>query len=168
MHAYDGILSTVSRTAGQVALLLCAEGSAEQAPSFGYRLLSPTVDESGGSVPDGNLAKPIYRDSVKSAIMLSYIRDSNQLSRLHRRAARDFLCPPPMFSRQNMCMHAWREVAVNMSKDCMCVFSQQTLMLKPLDATFARCEGTKQAPRHCAFNLAHEHQLMKRLSMFCQ
>ena len=32
VHAYDGILSTVSRTAGQVALLLCAECSAEQAP----------------------------------------------------------------------------------------------------------------------------------------
>ena len=30
-HAYDGILRTVSRTAGQVALLLCAECSAEQA-----------------------------------------------------------------------------------------------------------------------------------------
>ena len=32
VHAYDGVLSTVSRTAGQVALLLCAECSAEQAP----------------------------------------------------------------------------------------------------------------------------------------
>ena len=36
VHAYDGILiriiSTVSRTAGEVALLLCAECSAEQAP----------------------------------------------------------------------------------------------------------------------------------------
>ena len=32
VHAYDGILSIVSRTAGEVALLLCAECSAEQAP----------------------------------------------------------------------------------------------------------------------------------------
>ena len=31
VHAYDDILSTVSRTAGQVALLLCANCPAEQA-----------------------------------------------------------------------------------------------------------------------------------------
>ena len=32
VHAYDVFSSTVSRTAGEVALLLCAECSAEQAP----------------------------------------------------------------------------------------------------------------------------------------
>ena len=32
VHAYDGILGTVSRTVGEVALLLCAHCSAEQAP----------------------------------------------------------------------------------------------------------------------------------------
>ena len=32
VHAYDDIVSTVSRTAGEIALLLCAECSAEQAP----------------------------------------------------------------------------------------------------------------------------------------
>ena len=32
VHAYDGMLSNVSRTVGQIALLLHAECSAEQAP----------------------------------------------------------------------------------------------------------------------------------------
>ena len=35
VHAYNDILSTISRTAGDIALLLCAECSAEQAPILG-------------------------------------------------------------------------------------------------------------------------------------
>ena len=42
MHAYDGILGIVSRTAGQMVLLLRAECSAEQAPPW-KQTLTPTV-----------------------------------------------------------------------------------------------------------------------------
>ena len=42
MHAYDGILGFVSRTAGQMVLLLRAECSAEQAPPW-KQTLTPTV-----------------------------------------------------------------------------------------------------------------------------
>ena len=42
VHAYDGILGIVSRAAGQVVLLLCAERSVKQAPISGNILLTPT------------------------------------------------------------------------------------------------------------------------------